>query len=568
MYLTLMLLVVASGPLIYVFIALSAKRTDTYELFHYAGRRVPPSEFVSTTVAYGLQVAVFTLFATWGFEYGFWAIWVPLFWALGYWLLSYLVASGRLDTFLAQEKVGTIHHFLGSRYKVKSLAVLAALASLIGISGPAMYEAHFVGNTVTRLIADCGNPANLEAFTSTYTPLLFGAFLAIAAVYMLAGGFTIIVRTDAIQLAIGYAVFSFVLSVLLYRMGRGDSFVPATAITCLLLLLSAFIVWFWLRTFGTDRRNLHWVVSVATLGGALVCYTAVLVLLVCLPSESKAEIMQFDAWSQFFKEQKVGLPLGMGVVMLINLMIANGLYQIADIGQWQRLASVQFDRSDPVKARAGIARSMRVVLVYSSVSWIVAILFGMSLRYAAAGVAADPYDALPIFLLDAQRAGSLLDRAIVLLMLLAFVAVMLSTLDSLVASVAFTVHNDWLVPLGERWKSVRVARIVVALLLVVPFVGYLWAVKHVSNFAEILYACWSMQIGLFWIVILSFGERRLPGWVAVLSLSAGMTGAVAPLIVGGPLSTYTHGAIFAFVASGLVAFLGLAFARRTPRVCG
>ena len=567
MYLLLMLSVVASGPLLYIVVALSGKRADTYERFHYGGRTVSHGEFVSTTVAYALQVAVFTLFATWGYEFGFWTIWVPVFWAAGYWLLAFLVDSGRVDFFLRQEKVGTLHSFLASRYKVKWLAVLAALASLLGITGPAMYEAWFVGNTITRLIADAGSPTDPATFITQYTILFFVCFVAMAAAYMLSGGFTAIVSTDSFQLAIGYGVFSIVLGRLLYQIGHDGNPLPAAILTTLLLVISLALLAFWLRTFRHAKRTADWYLSASTLSLGTLIYAVVLTLLLVTPREPTQSAISTETWILFASENKLGHPFGMGLVMLLNLLVANALYQLADIGQWQRLAAVQYDAAVREKSRRTIAKAIRVTMAYSSMTWIVAIVFGMCLRYLKADTATDPYDAIAKFLLHYQQFEGVWGQAIVLLMLLAFVAVMLSTLDSLVASIGFTIHNDWLLPLGERFKGVGVARAVTSVLLVLACGGYLLASEYVTNFAEILYACWSMQIALVWIVILSLRKSgpRISGVVAIVSLAAGMLGAIAPFVLKGQFSTYTHGAIFAFGASGIVAIIGLALASQRDR---
>ena len=63
---------------------------STTREYFLADKRVNNNDFVDTTVAYGYQIAALSLFASWGYVYGFWTIWVPVFWAIGYQVLRVL----------------------------------------------------------------------------------------------------------------------------------------------------------------------------------------------------------------------------------------------------------------------------------------------------------------------------------------------------------------------------------------------------------------------------------------------------------------------------------------------
>jgi Na+/proline symporter len=276
MYILLLVLGLALGPVIYVAMTFVGKPAEDYKDFHYAGRTLTPADLVSTTVAYALQVAVLTLFATWGFEYGISSMWVPIFWALGYLLLARMVESGRLDAFLRQDGLGTIHAFLALRYRFRALAVLAALASLIGLWGPAMYEAYFAGNLVSRLFDAATHPSQSDSFISEYTVLFFAAFLLVAAAYMLYGGFRHVVWTDIIQLAMGYSLFSVALSIMLFSIARSGHLVPAATILAILVAVSGLLIWYWCRNLWRVSDLLRRACALVPLVIAFASYTIAL----------------------------------------------------------------------------------------------------------------------------------------------------------------------------------------------------------------------------------------------------------------------------------------------------
>ena len=166
LYGVLLFIALAAAPCIYLAMAFRSKAPSSFEEYHYAGRQIQPGGFISSTVAYALQIAVLSLFASWGYEYGIWTIWVAVFWAAGYFSLAGLVRSGATDRFLRQNTLGTIHQFLAARSDFRLVAWLAALVSLLGIAGPAMYEAFFTAHVTTRMIADLGAPASGARFNT------------------------------------------------------------------------------------------------------------------------------------------------------------------------------------------------------------------------------------------------------------------------------------------------------------------------------------------------------------------------------------------------------------------
>ncbi len=124
-------------------------KATTVSNYFFADRTTDSDDFINSTVAYGYQIAALALFASWGYVYGFWTIWVPVFWGLGFLLLKYLHDSGKLDVFLNSKENLTIHGFLSKVYKNKNISIIAGIATLIGLSGTAFFEAEFTSDIIT-----------------------------------------------------------------------------------------------------------------------------------------------------------------------------------------------------------------------------------------------------------------------------------------------------------------------------------------------------------------------------------------------------------------------------------
>jgi Na+/proline symporter len=551
---TLILFVaLVSGPLLYVIVSYFGQEARTYEDYHLASRKLDPADVVDTTVAYGLQVAVFTLFATWGFQHGFWTIWVPLFWGSGYLIMLRFLKTGRLDRFLQSENPGTLHQFLSETVNLKAVAVLAAFASLVGITGPAMYEAQFSGDLTARLFAAAGAAADEVTVRSHYAPIFFVAFLVCAAAYMLHGGYRAVVRTDSLQLGIAYVAMVIVLQVLIARFGGTHSRGAATAISLTVFVVSTTLIVVWFKCFPGKR----WVSSSPLILAAAISLVGLLYLFTFKGGQPTTPY----SLAQFIKDQRFSSPAVMGYLPLLSLLTANAFYQLVDVGQWQRLASIRFDRSDPAAAKEGLSRALIVSAIYSPITWMLAIAFGMLLRYAVPAVAEDPFDALGLFAVTIFKSGSVQNQLLIGVLLAGLIAAMLSTLDSLVASITFTVHNDWLATMTPKLKTKLAGQLLTMIYLIIAFCSYLYLNRFVKNFSDILYCCWSAQLALLPFVLNVIRDKPSSGYAAILSIIAGMILAFVPLATTGwnppfgpALSPYTHSPILAVIGSALILF--------------
>lgn len=557
MSLMLIFIAVLIGPALYLAITLTGEKATDYSDYHYGGRTIKLNQFTDSTVMYALQVAAITLFATWGYSAGFWAVLVPIFWMIGYFLLAYTIDKGTLDVFLKQEKIGTIHQFLSEKSNFKLLGALAALASLLGIAGPAMFEAQYVGELVVRI-----GTASIESDISVslvekYSPIFFVTFLILASIYMLYGGFRAVVNTDVYQLGIGYSGFSIVLSILLVIVAQsGNKFASILLLTILLLFSVALLV-YWKRVFSVkvdlEKRKL----SELPLWIGLLSYCVAIGISIFFTAPS-GEVISGSLWHEFAKAHQVFNPLSLGGMAIISLLIANSLYQFVDIGQWQRLASVKLAEGEEeyLHSRKKLASAIKVTGVYSSFTWIVAVFFGMTLKYISGDVSENPFDAVAIFLIQYSQ-GSTIEQIVVFLMISSLVAIMFSTLDSLVSSIAFTIHNDWLVSLNDKLRTITVGRIFTVVFLVIAFYLYGELSVRVNNFADILYTCWAFQIALFPLIVMAIRRGRIHGVWASLSLLGGMYGAMIPILHPSfGLSPYEYAPLLALVTSSILMMIG------------
>ena len=113
------------------------------------------------------------------------------------------------------------------------------------------------------------------------------------------------------------------------------------------------------------------------------------------------------------------------------------------------------------------------------------------------------------------------------LLVTSLLAIMFSTLDALCSAVSFTVQNDIF-----RQKRVLVARFVTRLILIVYIAYYLFMRAATGEKLDaILYASWSLQIGLLPAVVVALGNRRYPA-AAILSIVGGTFGALLLLFMG------------------------------------
>lgn len=513
------------GPLLYLLVASFAQPAHSLDDYFFGERKVRPSDFVDTTFMYGVQIAALVLFVTWSYTYGAWALLVPLFWAIGYLLFSLALFLPRVRASFFSSSFGTLHAFLGNVHDSKALAVVAALVTLTALAGPAMFEPYFTAGAIAAALgSDEAHQANIQM-------LCFLCFVAISAIYLVIGGFRTVVATNRWQLFIGYTAFNVFLGFLIFQVpgfntGVRDNFAAFMLLFAVsLLILSLLIQW----------RQRQWDV-LSTLSHSI--STALfLALLVVHSSDFSPRLM-----GSFFAGQFGEM---FNWYALVGLFIANAMYQFVDVGQWQRVLAIDIsDGSGASDAHVKtVAISNLIAGLASSVSWCVAIFFGLFLKSAMPS--SDPSNVISGLLARLVSNG---DAVGAFLLVTALLAIMFSTLDALCSAVSFTVQNDIF-----RQKRVLVARFVTVLILIV-YIAYYLFMRAVTGekLDAILYASWSLQIGLLPAVVAALGNRRSPA-AAILSIVGGTFGALLLLFMGMANQVFELAPILA-LAGSLIGF--------------
>jgi hypothetical protein len=129
-------------PIIAYLVIGSQKRSraeTTSDYFIYS-QEVSTEDYANTSVGYALQMAAIFLFAYWGALYGLGALWTPLFWGIGFWLLIRL-----LPYFMNYHaRASTMHEYMGHVFgNSKLLQTLAAIATIVGLWGTMMAEVDY-----------------------------------------------------------------------------------------------------------------------------------------------------------------------------------------------------------------------------------------------------------------------------------------------------------------------------------------------------------------------------------------------------------------------------------------
>jgi Na+/proline symporter len=213
-------------------------------------------------------------------------------------------------------------------------------------------------------------------------------------------------------------------------------------------------------------------------------------------------------------------------VAMLSLFVANVLWMPVDLSTWQRIASVEGQRSEVLRRlRRGTLR----VMFESPASWCLGVALGLIIN--GGGLlppSRDPSEALSAFseaLANGTAAPYLGDTARWLypIFIVGCISVMLSTVDSLISAIAFTAHQDlprlpWYKHTGElataRFWTVLIAA---AGLTLYPLIR--WAMG--ANLPTFLYSAYSAQLSLVVVVLMALLRKRIEKRAALCSLWAG-----------------------------------------------
>lgn len=514
------------GPVMYIAVTLTARSPASVAEYEYGDRSLNPSDVLDSSIMYALQVAAIALFATWGHMYGFAAAVVPLFWMVGYFIFSWMLSDAFLQSFASDKRFRTLHDFLANHGASRTVCVVAALLTLVGLSGPAMFEAFTVGRTIV---------AATPALGSSGSAGLSLAFLAIALIYMTRGGFSGVVKIEQIQLAIGYGGFNVAFAMALYLSSEqiGRERVVFLSIICLICAVLFFIgkLWYhfkvhaYLASFPENESatQTHDVL------GWIACLLGVASFLIVLILAPQSESVDPSAMVENSSAEHMNF--GFTALALFSLFVANAFYQFVDVTQWQRLLSIRPNTEDLAETGKILRSNILVGGVCSSLTWVIAVAFGVFLKYLYPDQ--DPYSVLSHFVGEIAKTSSHINGWLLFVLVASLVAVMFSTLDSLVAGTSFTVQNDILsgVWKSDRSTAVVISRISTVIVVFLQLAFYLTISEIAGNRVDaVLYVCWSFQLAMLPVVVAILFGGGGAAWGRVAAMIFGAIASTLPLL--------------------------------------
>jgi hypothetical protein len=437
-------LAVAIPLVLYVWAAYRTPRelVSTPRSYFIAFRRVGRSPFADSSLAYAFQVATLFPFLFWGLQGQILpALANAICWGLGIALFRRHLPSV-LATLGAPSAPKTLHGLLGDFFSSLIVQRVAAWTTITGMVGLALAEAYW-GMQVLRVL--------VHEDTPSYYALVFCALLFVLT-YVWYGGTYGSMKTDMLQLVISYICFSSVFVYLLATVASsGSSPRPEAAIVSAFMCVGgALLIFFRLRTrvmpisamapnnlaaseqagaVTTDDvwdRAARWLSRATFAAIAILALCFVWYLFRALPTARVSTLLN------------PGDPGWIGVAALVVLPLG---FQFVDMSAWQRLQAIG---GGPDQIEESAKRGLLVFVIESPFSWILCLALGTLIGSAmpAVGLAADkagPLAAFPRLLLES---GTVLHGAVAVLFMIAVMAVMFSTIDSVMLAAMYAYVAD------------------------------------------------------------------------------------------------------------------------------
>jgi Na+/proline symporter len=231
-----------------------------------------------------------------------------------------------------------------------------------------------------------------------------------------------------------------------------------------------------------------------------------------------------------------------GALNLASLALLPLCWQFSDVTMWQRLGAVRLPPPDQPNRFSAIKKGLLRYAIESPITWILAIIAGIALRYADIGITEENVwnglAEIPVTLMNADTpAGSVIQLLVASLFAAGIVAAMLSTADSFLIGSAFTIAYDLaprvtdsetdIIAQNPR-RALRLGRIAVIIFIVAGLASYWIASLFGFDILSILFGAFAAQASLFPAVFGTIVLRdRAParGW-ALASIVGGFVGAL------------------------------------------
>lgn len=398
----------------------------TARQFFFMDHQATLSNYVDTTVAFSLQVAVTIYFIFWGYKYGWSNILFVLTWCLGIYIFS--LAAPKFSAMLLAHETLLSYIALESR-SVRLVSAIVIVLSLFGL----MYTELFL---TTKFIATAIAHTSSEISYENWYWITFFMLLVSVGLYVSVGGAQKVVSTDKQQLVLAYLASTVFFMAIHWDVAKNGArvyywtYIPILFAYVALWLgcgLSAYI------SDGTTNRRFRFFpreFSLASTYTPFFCAILLTVLIVAPPKFGGSDVIDFpkSVFSMIDEES------GYGVWALFGFAIANIIWQFSDYTAYHRLGLLKLDDDDAVARVGAIKRSILGTMLSSPVTWALGVFAGMAIH--ASGLIPDSAADQNIFFdfvaaLVRSSSGGDQSSYVALTALGMFItAVMLSTVDS------------------------------------------------------------------------------------------------------------------------------------------
>lgn len=492
---------------------------DVEDYFVYK-RTLNHRDFANTSVGYALQMAAIFLFADWGFRYGFGGFWVPLFWFMGYLLLYFLIP--KFEPFL--ENTWSLHGYLRSYFKSRSLQVVAAAATIVGLWGTMMVEIDYCAAVYQPILGSSWEQGG------TFGLSLF--FLAFGLSYVVYGGYKATVNNERVQVPIAYAFFLVVIFLLLVMVRNSGYNITFSILSLTLIALFVLMIVAKLNIVSREPKLPEPILYDLQIIIPILGIIATGIIVFFVPTHPTSAVGErFPELSQ----NLFGQVKAQGALAIISLFFANFFWMPVDVSTWQRISSIQVRAGlSPTERLAPIKKGIFRVMLESPVSWGFGVVFGIALKYSGIfTIKDDPSIAIQKFteFLLASDADSYIGL-IYPIFIVAMIAIMLSTVDELLSAITFTAYEDVVIGDGKivsderAKKALNIARattLTICILGSIMYYSFRFILK--IDIMTILYTFYSSQLALFPAVIGSLYRKNAVAKAAIISILSGILAA-------------------------------------------
>lgn len=391
--------------------------------FFIAYKKVGTTPFSNSSIAYAFQIATVYPFLAWAASRMFL---VPLlnaaFWGLG--IVFFMYCIPKLKEFIGSDL--TLHGFLGNKYS-SSIRRLTSFLTIVGLLGVAVAEVVWGSQVLLPIIKD----------KPTLYLVLF-SFVFLVLLYISYGGQISSIRTDQLQLIFCYTgVFGLMVYLILIDLVRAP---PSTdyMLRLFLILLVVYIpILLFLRkgkflTAEDEVNKFSRVVTIAANG----LLNVFLVLLFIGSLVILTKVRSQANFGELFNLRGFGLT---GAISLILLPLC---WQFVDMTNWQRILAVQENQVQEYTSYASrIKKGYVLYALESPFTWILFLVLGVvssNARPEFSG-SGDIFTSLPQSLLLSSSGA---ERALGFLFIASIMAIMLSTVDSILTAAMFAFVYD------------------------------------------------------------------------------------------------------------------------------